>query len=497
MRKLIKGILISVFCFMSVCSSVYADKMSNSGSAANPITGRMNIVGTVDGEEAARTATIFILKPDAKLENNNNSLYENCLYVNSADVDFDGSYEFEFDFKPNVAPDSVLPVYVVCGENIYGYTYSYKTWEEIKELFEYIRQGTVQYSQLEKYFDTFGIDFSKYDNEKYKEGLIKKVNKLSKITDDENGIAMLKKCVGDTKIEFDLLSELPSQSNWTDIKNKIAEIEKYFEVEFSYKNSDSEKVCKALLTQLKNGKMFYSVDELKTEFDKLAANNPKDTGTPSQSGGTVTGGGGVRNSVNPYVENPNTKFEDGKLVQKISFDDLLQTHWAYGAVDYLYQKGFVRGVSEKSYEPDRAVKREEFVKMAVSAFEIYNAELKADFIDTDKDEWYSSYIASAKSNGLVNGVSDAEFGLGENIKRQDMAVIIYNGLQKKGYKFSDKKVEFSDFDLIDDYAKTAVSSLAASGIINGMDNGCFNPHDNATRAQAAQMIYIMLRSEGI
>lgn len=135
--------------------------------------------------------------------------------------------------------------------------------------------------------------------------------------------------------------------------------------------------------------------------------------------------------------------------------------------------------------------------MAVSAFGIYNAELVSDFEDTDKNEWYSPYIASAKKDGLVNGVSETEFGLGNNIKRQDMAVIIYNGLKKKGYNFSNKQVSFEDEDTIDDYAKTAVSALAASGIINGMDNGCFKPHDNATRAQAAQMIYTMLRSEGV
>ncbi len=495
MRKLIKKIMISVFCITAFCGSAYADKMSNSGTAANPITGHMNIIGAVNGEEGARTATIFILKPNSKLENTNNSLYDNCLYVNTADVEFDGSYEFDFDFNPQIDDGSILPVYIVCGDTTYSYEYCYTSWVKIKELFDSIRRSTAQYTQFEKCFDTLGIDFSEYGDEKYKSELIKRVNKLTDITDDENGIALLKKCVSNIKEEFTLLSELPRQSNWADVKNKIAELETYSGIDFSYKNSDSEKVCKALIEQMKRGRVFYTADELKTEFDELVKNNPQSTLTPSTPGGG--GGGSVRSSVNQYVENPNTEFEDGKLTSNLSFDDLTKNHWAYGAVEYLYKKGFVRGVSDKSYEPERNIKREEFVKMAVSAFGIYNAELISDFEDTDKNEWYSPYIASAKKDGLVNGVSETEFGLGNNIKRQDMAVIIYNGLKKKGYNFSNKQVSFEDEDTIDDYAKTAVSALAASGIINGMDNGCFKPHDNATRAQAAQMIYTMLRSEGV
>lgn len=496
MRKLIKRIIVSVFCLTALCTSAFADNISNSGAAANPVTGRMNIVGTVGGAEAARTATIFILKPNAKLENINNNFDENCLYVNTVDVDYDGNYEFEFDFKPSVPTDSVLPVYIVCGDTTYDYTYNYKTWDEVKALFEKIRQGSAQYSEFEKYFDTFGIDFSKYNNEKHKNNLIGAVNKLSSITDDENGVKMLKTCVDKVKRELELLDELKACDGWFEFKSKIDEIGAYTGITFAYGSVSAESVCKALQNEIRNGKNFYSALELLSRFNELIIVNPNPTVAPSYTAPGGNGGGGaVRPSVPSYVEDPNAKFEDGKLVTSLGFNDLPQSHWAYTAVEDLFKRGFVRGVSDKTYEPDRFIKREEFVKMAVSAFGIYNAELKADFTDTDSEEWYSSYIASAKKNGLVKGVTDTEFGLGSNIKRQDMAVIIYNGLKKQGYKLSEEKVEFADEASIDDYAKTAVSSLAASGIINGMDDGCFKPHDNATRAQAAQMIYTMLRGE--
>ncbi len=484
MRKIFIGIITTVLCSTAICSSAYADSLSNSGKAANPITGRMNIVGEVDGEQAARVATIFILKPNTSLTNTNNSLYDNCLYVNTTDVDFDGSYEFEFDFNPVLSDDTKLPIYIVCGDKIYDYTYSYKSWDQIKNLFISIRNKNAVYTQLEEYFDTFGTDFSEYQHQKYQDELMKNINNLSNITDDINGINSVKECIEDTKSGLALLKDLQSQNNWAGIKSKITEIETSSGLEFSYMNSDPEGVCTALLRLVQGGKVFYTAKELQTEFNRLVPLYPKRT--------NVQGGGGTPPSVHVSLQTGSQGGGGGIVVNSVSFDDLPTSHWAYNAVDYLFKAGLVNGVSDKKYEPERNITREEFVKLAVCAFGIYNSELKADFEDTDADEWYSPYIASAKKEGLVSGISDTEFGIGRNITRQDMAVIIYNGLNKKGHTFKDNKVQFDDDASVDEYAKAAVSALAAEQIISGMGNGCFNPKDNATRAQAAQMIYALL-----
>lgn len=494
MRNIFKGIIISALCGTALCTNVYADKLSNSGPAANPITGHMNIVGEVDGKEAARVATIFILQPNTVLDNTENGIDNNCLYVNSADVDFDGGYEFEFDFNPILSQDSKLPVYIVCGENIYNYTYTYKTWDEIKELFNSIRNKNVVYTQLEEFFDTLGTDFSEYQHTSYQAELVENINSLSGVTDDENGIALIKDCIKNTKEELGLLKDLPNQSNWAEVKSKISEIATYSGLEFLYKNSNSEKVCKELMSLMQNGKVFYSAKELQTEFDNLVKKYPQNSTTQIGGGGGGGGGsssgGGSSTSVilpiTPSAEKPSTGNSD------LKFDDLPKSHWAYDAVEYLCKEGYAKGVSERSYEPERNITREEFVKLAVCAFGIYNEDLKADFEDTDANEWYSPYIASAKKDGLVKGISDTTFGVGQYIKRQDMAVILYNGLKKHGYQFSGEQVQFDDDESVEDYAKTAVSALAAEKIINGMGNGCFSPNENATRAQAAQMIYALL-----
>ena len=52
--------------------------------------------------------------------------------------------------------------------------------------------------------------------------------------------------------------------------------------------------------------------------------------------------------------------------------------------------------------------------------------------------------------------------------------------------------QLSDLDEVSDYAKEAVDFMIRKGAINGID-GEFRPHDYATRAQTAQMLYQIIK----
>ncbi len=71
-----------------------------------------------------------------------------------------------------------------------------------------------------------------------------------------------------------------------------------------------------------------------------------------------------------------------------------------------------------------------------------------------------------------------------------MAVMVYRALEKKELIGENaEKTAFSDNAEISDYAKDPVGIIAAMGIINGTGNNEFSPNQNATRAQAAKIIY--------
>jgi len=81
------------------------------------------------------------------------------------------------------------------------------------------------------------------------------------------------------------------------------------------------------------------------------------------------------------------------------------------------------------------------------------------------------------------------------ISRQDMAVIIYNAAVYKNVSLpsSDIALSFADDSIIAEYAKKSVYVLKAMGVINGVNDMEFAPLRNATRAEAAVIIYKLLQ----
>ena len=172
------------------------------------------------------------------------------------------------------------------------------------------------------------------------------------------------------------------------------------------------------------------------------------------------------------------------------FADLKSDHWAAAAVRVLKDKGVLSGTDTGDFEPDRAVFREEFTKMIVLAggFALGNT---TEFPDTEADSWYAPYLGAAVENGVVIGLEDGRFGVGMNITRQDMAVMVMRALKANGATPSKIKEyqPFADETEIADYAKEAVIALFEAGIINGKNANVFDPMGPATRAEAAKIIY--------
>lgn len=207
----------------------------------------------------------------------------------------------------------------------------------------------------------------------------------------------------------------------------------------------------------------------------------------SSSGGTSSGGGRVSNSSN--ISGITTGIDGNtKTVEKlkIKFDDLGSADWAYASVSKLFELGIVNGYNENEFMPQANVKREEFVKMILSAIGVSEFETLNLFVDAEDGAWYTSYVNTAYKLGIVNGIGENKFGIGDSITRQDMAVIIYNAIKNKNAEYKDSS--FKDADEIDDYAKNAVNILCGLAIINGVGDDCFAPKQNATRAEAAVII---------
>lgn len=169
--------------------------------------------------------------------------------------------------------------------------------------------------------------------------------------------------------------------------------------------------------------------------------------------------------------------------------------WGAPYIEALYNRGVISGKSDDLFAPEDNITREEFVKLVVETADISTENERVDFADVVSGQWYEKFIAAAYNNGIVNGVGDGRFGIGECITRQDMAKILYGVLSREGllaqYENGDA-ISFADENEIAPYAKEAVDALVRAKVIAGDDAGRFNPKQSATRQEAAKLIYMML-----
>lgn len=229
-------------------------------------------------------------------------------------------------------------------------------------------------------------------------------------------------------------------------------------------------------------KIYADCDELKKAIDNL-----KESGSTS-SGGSSGGGG----KYNPPTATC-TNIGDREPIPNDIYTDLDDVIWARNAIVTLSNKGILKGVGDNKFAPNTLVTREEFVKMLVCAFsDKTQAAKETNFSDVDPNEWYAEFVFAAVESGIVNGKGDGTFGVGENITRQDMAAMAYRAALKN-ISPDDESDIFDDFDSVDAYAKGAVTVMAQKGIINGKGNRMFCPLDNATRAEAAKVIFEIIQ----
>ena len=229
-----------------------------------------------------------------------------------------------------------------------------------------------------------------------------------------------------------------------------------------------------------------------------AVNMYSDIGSGSNGGGTGGsggGGGGASGGVNTGTKYEGT-YEEPIVSENTKpdvfvnpFTDIEGIPWATESILALTHKGIINGKSEKSFAPNDFITREEFVKLIVGALGYTNDAYTNIFADVNDNDWYASFVNIANKRGIVKGIGDGKFGIGENLSRQDMVVMLCNALKAENVEIPTSDVSFNDKNKISDYAVSAVGTLNKLGIVKGVSSTEFDPTGNATRAQAAKVVY--------
>jgi len=160
--------------------------------------------------------------------------------------------------------------------------------------------------------------------------------------------------------------------------------------------------------------------------------------------------------------------------------------WAKDDIYSAVKSGFLKPESKNKFGADSDITRGELLYAVVKAIGLLG-DIKEGFEDVPETNEFYREISIAKSLGIVNGVDGKNFLPGTPVTRQDMAKILCIAMEMKGNLSDIEAAEFSDDELIADYAKGAVYKLSANGILKGSDAG-FEPLENTTKAETAVLI---------
>lgn len=178
----------------------------------------------------------------------------------------------------------------------------------------------------------------------------------------------------------------------------------------------------------------------------------------------------------------------------LAYDDVHSEAWY---TPYIYSVSNIADCGDGNrFMPDTAITRSEFVGMIGRMYDYYvgiDGTYSTDFTDVTADDGNGTYVAWANAVGIVTGYDERTFGGDDPLTREQAAVIIYNLAPKENV--SGRTADFTDWDTVSEWARDAVCDMQYERIIDGRDNGEFDPKSHITRAETAKIICGYIESE--
>jgi hypothetical protein len=182
------------------------------------------------------------------------------------------------------------------------------------------------------------------------------------------------------------------------------------------------------------------------------------------------------------------------------FADVASSDWFYDDVMFVNHNGLMTGTGATTFGPNSQLTRAMIVTILHRIEGIPTPDTGAAAFDdvVDHGAWYHDAVRWAAANGIVTGFGDGRFGPGDNVTRQDLAVILMRYAEFAGHSppAARASVAWGDDAHIAGYAKEAVDALFRAEVINGRDPGRFDPRGLATRAEVAAMLHRFMKTLG-
>ena len=169
------------------------------------------------------------------------------------------------------------------------------------------------------------------------------------------------------------------------------------------------------------------------------------------------------------------------------FEDVPTGEWYYDAVTYVWDQGLMQGISDTEFGPALPANRAMVVTLL---YRLDGAELfpeESSFADVEPGSWYHGPVEWALENGITTGVSETEFAPGRNVIREQFVTFLhrYAGAPEP----TALPEHFADWDSVSGYAQNALAWAVEAGLVTGYADGTVKPLRELNRAELAVLMH--------
>ena len=173
------------------------------------------------------------------------------------------------------------------------------------------------------------------------------------------------------------------------------------------------------------------------------------------------------------------------------FTDVSEDDWFYDDVMFVYENGLMEGISNTQFGPYETQTRGRMAEILWRMEGSPAPKVKNSFADVEDGARYADAIAWITENDILSGYSKDSFGPGDPITWEQLAVMFYRYAEYKGYDISIKgsQDELKDMDSTMDDAGKAVLWAVSNGLIREESDVLSALQDPVSRAEIAAMLH--------
>ena len=205
--------------------------------------------------------------------------------------------------------------------------------------------------------------------------------------------------------------------------------------------------------------------------------------------------GTYSNAVSITVPKSSTTINTETTTPKTNFSDVKSGVWFESYLNDFVNRGVIEGYSDGTFQPSRTVNRAEMAKMVIKALgvEVESNDLNV-FCDVEKTAWYQPFVMQLYFENVIEGYTGGAceggrlFRASQEVTRAEGIKIILTMFDAKIEPLNaGDQTGFTDVDN-SHWASAYIRTAFSLGIVNGYDDGTFQPNTPLTRAEFVKML---------